>query len=180
MLSEGGPTTVRCFMGHTGSYLPSTRGSHTLPITKGTSTCLCLPCPRYTHIEFKHSPQRDPSPLASLSLNERSRNTSNGRHWSNLWTILMSAEHAGLMISRMAAGEPRALGRRWSADAGGMTVSRAIIICLPFRWTSGLKVVSRWFLVDCLRLLDDLHCFLSWQSFSEDSENGPTLPCVAN
>lgn len=45
----------------------------------------------------------------------------------------MSAEHAGLMISRMAAGEPRALGQGWSADADGMTVSRAVIICLPFR-----------------------------------------------
>lgn len=45
----------------------------------------------------------------------------------------MSAEHAGLMISRMAAGESRALGPRDSTEADGMTVSRAIIICLPFR-----------------------------------------------
>lgn len=37
----------------------------------------------------------------------------------------MSAEHAGLMISRMAAGESAALGQRCSIEAGGMTVSRA-------------------------------------------------------
>lgn len=37
----------------------------------------------------------------------------------------MSAEHTGLMISRMEAGESTVLGRRYSIEDSGMAVSRA-------------------------------------------------------
>lgn len=88
----------------------------------------------------------------------------------------MSAEHAGLMMSGVAAGEPSTGGQRRSVAANGVTVSRAPndspAFQVNFRIRRGWLVVSSWLTETVWR-----SAVVGADSVSGNKENGPTLSC---